>query len=463
MEQKTIKEFLNTNVFKEIFDSLNIGIHMIDSKGNTIFYNKICEEIEGNSKEWIIGKNMNDLVQEGIYSESIAIEVLDKKKQISKSQTVNGKYIYTTGVPIFLDEKLYMVVMNIVDMTKIEELRFKYNELKDINKKIKNELNILNKLELKDNLIISKSQQMKKILMLALRAAKVDSNILIEGESGVGKGVLSSYIHNNSERKNGPFVKVDCSTLSETLIESELFGYESGSFTGARREGKAGLIQMADKGTLFLDEIGELPLKLQVKILGVIQDKVFQKVGGNKKIKTDIRIIAATNRDLFNMVENGTFREDLYYRLKVIKVKIPSLRERKDDIIPLIDYFIKKYNKKYNFNKSISVKTKKILLNYKWPGNIRELENEIERLVVLSENDLIVENDIFTGDIDKSNCMPLSNNITFKENVYEYEKKLLKTYMKQSKDIHELSLYTGLEESTIRKKAKRLNIEIRYR
>jgi transcriptional regulator with PAS, ATPase and Fis domain len=356
-----------------------------------------------------------------------------------------------------------MVVMNIVDMTKIEELRFKYNELKDINKKIKNELNILNKLELKDNLIISKSQQMKKILMLALRAAKVDSNILIEGESGVGKGVLSSYIHNNSERKEGPFVKVDCSTLSETLIESELFGYESGSFTGARKEGKAGLIQMADKGTLFLDEIGELPLKLQVKILGVIQDKVFQKVGGNKNIKTDIRIIAATNRNLFNMVEEGTFREDLYYRLKVIKVKIPSLRERKDDIIPLIDYFIKKYNKKYNFNKNISVKAKKTLLNYKWPGNIRELENEIERLVVLSENDLILESDIFTGDIAESNCMSLSNDTTFKENVYEYEKKLLKTYMKQSKDIHELSLHTGLEESTIRKKAKRLNIEISYR
>lgn len=461
--ENNVREYLNQDIFKTIFNSLNIGIHIVDHKGVTIFYNKVCEEIEGLSEKWIIGKNMKKLVTQGVYSESIAIEVIERGKEISKIQRVNNKYIHSTGVPIYKDGKLIMVVANIVDITKIEELKLKYNEIKDMNIRIQNELSMLNELETKRNSIIYRSKKMQKIVELALRVSKVDSTVLIEGESGVGKGVLSKHIHNNSSRRNKPFVKVDCSSLSENLIESELFGYEAGSFTGANREGKSGLLQMADGGTLFLDEIGELPLKFQVKLLGVIQDKVFQKVGGNEDIRIDTRIIAATNRDLQSMVEMGTFRKDLYYRLKVVKIKIPPLRERREDIVLLINYFLNKHNKNYNYNKTISSSVMKMLINYKWPGNIRELENEVERLVVISETDIIKKGDVLEGDISKRKTLELDEEKTFKENVYEYERILLKEYMDESKDIHQLSRKTKLEKSTLRKKAKRLGIDIKFK
>ncbi len=447
---------------KDIFDSLDIGVHIVDGKGITVLYNKTCEEIEGISEEWIVGKDMNKLVYDGVYSESVALEAIEKGRKVAKTQRVNGRYIFSTGVPIYENGDLINVVVSVMDMTSFENLKLQFNQLKSINVRIQNELDILNCIDGQKDFIISKSKKIEKIKLLALRIAKVDSTVLIEGESGVGKGLFSKYIHENSNRKDGPFVKVDCSSLPESLIESELFGYEEGAFTGAKKEGKVGLIQLADGGTLFLDEIGELPLKLQVKLLSVIQDKVFQKVGGTKYISIDTRIVAATNKDLYEMVEEGTFRRDLYYRLKVIPIIIPPLRERKEDIVPLVNYFLKSFNDYYDYDKNFSPKAMKLLINYDWPGNVRELQNEIERLVVTSESEIISEEDVIYGDIGKMSSIKVDENKLFKENVYEYERVLLEDYIYRTKDIHELSEKTGLEISTLRKKAKKLEVDLDF-
>lgn len=456
-------KFIYSEEIKNILDSVNVGIHIVDKKGVTICYNSTCEEIEGIDSQWIIGTNMNDLVERGVYSESVALQSIHSGRTVKRSQRVNSKYIYSTGVPIFVNDELEMVVVSVMDMTKIEDLRSQYGELREINLRIQSELSMLNSLGKDGDIMVSKSKVMEDIKHLALRIAKVDSTVLIEGESGVGKGVLSKFIHDNSNRREGPFIKVDCSALPESLIESELFGYEEGAFTGARKAGKVGLIHLAHQGTLFLDEIGELPLNLQVKLLNVIQHKVFQKVGGTEKIDIDTRIIAATNRNLERMVDEGRFRSDLYYRLKVVPITLPPLRERNDDIVPLAKFFLDKHNSEYNFNKSFSPRAYKALVNYSWPGNIRELENEVERLVVTTEDDVITEADLVGSGICSLGNLVTDESKSYKENVIEYERMLLKGYLKNAQDIHQLSEITGLEESTLRKKARRIGVGMEFR
>ncbi len=462
---KSIKaniEYFKEEMIIELFNSIDLGVHILDSNGTTVLYNNRCEEIEGMTSTWIVGRDMKLLVRDGVYSESVGLKAIEKGEAVSKTQTVNQKYIYSSAKPIFKDNKLINVIVSVVDMTSVKNLKEKLVEVEEINTKIQRELAELKTLDSQNNFFISQSKAMEDIKLLALRIAHVDSNILIEGESGVGKGVLSKFIHDNSDRREGAFVKIDCGSLAPSLIESELFGYEKGSFTGAKKSGKTGLIELAQGGTLFLDEIGELPLNLQVKLLSVIQEKKLQRVGANKTIDIDTRIIAATNRDLSKMVEDGDFRMDLYYRLKVVYIDLPPLRERKEDIAPLIYLFLDKINKRYDFQKIISSKAMKILLDYDWPGNVREIENEIERLVVTSASQEIGEENVLQGDIGKKLIGSRELSKSFRENVLEYERALLRDYMEKSRDIHELSEKTGFEASSLRKKAKRIGLELKF-
>ncbi|MFP3512199.1 sigma 54-interacting transcriptional regulator, partial [Peribacillus sp. SIMBA_075] len=234
--------------------------------------------------------------------------------------------------------------------------------------------------------IITNNEKMKYVLKFAKKVAAANSTILILGESGTGKSVLAQYVHENSSRKNGPFLTINCAAIPAELMESELFGYTPGAFTNANRSGKKGLLESVNGGTVFLDEIGDMPLPLQAKMLQVIQEKKFIPIGGNKEKKVDIRIIAATNKDLNEMVKNKTFREDLYYRLNVVDIKMLPLRERKEDISPLTYYFLYKFNRNYEMNKLISEDCLKWLTHYSWPGNVRQLENLIERLVITSDD-----------------------------------------------------------------------------
>lgn len=452
--------------FNAILDSSDDGIHITDGNGVTLRFNKSCERIDGVNADYVIGKNMEELVAEGIYSESVALAVIREKRQISMLQKVNGKEVIGTGTPIFKDGMLYRIVINSRDITELNTLKRNLKESKLINEKYKNELQLLSSKDKAANSnVIYNSEKMDRIIDLTLRVAKVDSTVLIEGESGVGKGVLSHFLHKNSLRYNKPFIKINCGAIPENLLESELFGYERGAFTGANREGKIGLIQLANEGTLFLDEIGELPLSLQVKLLNVIQSREITKVGGNSVIPVDIRIIAATNRNLFQMVKNNKFREDLYYRLNVIPITIPPIRERKEDLPPLINHFLYKFNEKYNYNKTISPEAMKILLNYNWPGNIREVENLIERLLVTSNGDLIDKYDIIDHQIFKipdSISFNSCKDKNYKTIIEDYDRKLLLEVMKNCKSTAEMSKILGLDRSTIRKKLKRLNIKLEF-
>lgn len=253
---KTIEgnfQYFKDDLIRELFNSLDVGVHILDSNGITVLYNSKCEEIEGIDEAWIVGSDMKMLVHDGVYSESVGLEAIKKEEKVSKAQEVNDRYIYSTAVPIFKDKELINIVVSVVDITSMENFKEKLIELEEINTKIQRELEEFKTIEEQKGTLIAQSKVMEDIKLLALRISNVDTNILIEGESGVGKGVLSKFIHDNSSRREGPFIKIDCGSLAPSLIESELFGYEKGSFTGARKQGKKGLIESSQGGTLFLD------------------------------------------------------------------------------------------------------------------------------------------------------------------------------------------------------------------
>lgn len=439
------------------------GLHITDGRGYTLFYNKESERIDDIDAKEVLGKNMRDLVKEGVFSHSIAIEIIEKKRRIETTQRVGERIVYVIGMPIFKDGEVFRVIISSKDISKLTKYESQLKELDKLNERYKKELSMFNSIETQENKIISKSKKMQQIKNLALRVAKVDSTVLIEGESGTGKGLLSEYIHLNSSRNEMPFVKIDCSSIPENLLESELFGYEEGSFTGAKKGGKIGLIQLADKSTLFLDEIGELSLKLQAKLLRVIQDRVIYKIGGTEKISVDIRIIAATNWNLLERTKQGTFREDLYYRLSVIPIHIPPLRERREDITPLITASLLKLNNYYSTNKKISPSALGVLIDSDWPGNVRQLQNVVERLVVTTEEDLIQLEDLkkCNFNIDNKNEI-IESEKPYKEIVLDFEAELLIKLMNKSKNLKEMAEKSGLNDSTIRKKLKRMEIPLNF-
>lgn len=452
--------------YDAIFDSSYDGIYITDGKGITLRLNKACERIEGVTAKDVIGKHMKELVDMGVYSESVTLKVLEKKAPVTILQNVqNGKEVIATGNPVFKNGEIIRVVTNSRDITELNRLKKELYETKQLTEKYHSELEILRQEQTRTGDIIVKSSAMRKVIDLVVHVAKVDSTVLIQGESGVGKEIIAKIIHRNSNRRKGPFIKVNCGAIPETLLESELFGYEKGAFTGASKTGKIGLIELANEGTFFLDEIGELSLNLQVKLLRVLQEREILRVGGEKPIPVDIRIIAATNRDLKKMVQEKAFRDDLYYRLNVVPVTVPPLRERKDDIQPFIMLFLNKFNNKYNLQKRISPEVVETLIQYDWPGNVRELENLIERLVVtVSEEEISVEH--LPGafrDYEKGrNTFTLNDFRTYQEAINNFEKNLLITVMKNSKSTQEMAEILNVNRSTITRKLKKHNIKIPF-
>jgi len=304
---------------------------------------------------------------------------------------------------------------------------------------------------------------MEPVLELMVRVSQVESTVLITGESGVGKEVAAKRIHRLSRKENGPFITINCGAIPENLMESELFGYEKGSFTGAGKEGKIGLMEAANGGNIFLDEIGELPLNLQVKLLRVIQEKVIYRIGGIKPITLDVRIIAATNRNLKEMVRKKTFREDLFYRLNVVQIEIPPLRQRREDILPLSQYFLSKYCSKYNKQKRISPQVFKIFESYYWPGNIRELENVIERAVILSQGDSIDVNhlpeNLYVVHNEQAEIEVIVRGITsLNDGVQLMEKELLRKALGTEKSSRKTALLLGITHTTVLRKAKQYEL-----
>ncbi|WP_342513977.1 sigma 54-interacting transcriptional regulator [Sporosarcina sp. FSL K6-1522] len=360
----------------KILDYSSDEIYVLDSETRIVYVNKNCEKHYGLKKEEILGKFNDELFNKGYWGPSVIPAVLEKKEPVSlQQQTYIGAELLTRAIPILNEVK------------EIEFIVITATEIQDFNRLVTQKETQSNDPVYQELLKkpITNNEKVKKILTFCEKVAPTDSTILIHGESGTGKGVIAHYLHSISKRKDGPFLNVNCAAIPEELLESELFGYTSGAFTGATKGGKTGLFEAADNGTIFLDEIGELALPLQAKVLQVIQDKQFIPLGSNTRKTVDIRIITATNRDLLKMVEQKTFREDLFYRLNVIDIHMPPLSERREDIIPLTYSFLNRFNDKYNVSKMFTEECLNILFYYSWPGNVRQLENLIERLVITSD------------------------------------------------------------------------------
>ncbi len=282
--------------------------------------------------------------------------------------------------------------------------------------------------------IIGQSHKMKQVYTLVQQVAGSDVSVLIQGETGTGKELVAKAIHYNSGRGNKPFVVINCSALSETLLESELFGHEKGAFTGAHRQ-RIGRFEEANEGTVFMDEIGELPLPIQTKLLRVLQEREIQRVGGNNQIKVNIRLIAATNRNLADMVEHGGFREDLFYRLNVFPIQLPPLRERLDDLPSIVDHLIKKHSDLSNSRvKSLSPSLLPAMMTYEWKGNIRELENLIKRSIIKTEGDTIVAIDIPSGNVEGGVSLPSGDEMSFKDYMAMATQRAESTYLRKMLD-----------------------------
>jgi TyrR family helix-turn-helix protein/PAS domain S-box-containing protein len=442
-----------------VLDSINDAVFIDDEFGNAMWINKACEDLYKVKREDIIGKSVEFLEAEGIFFPSVAKLVLDKRKEVDIiHKNKEGKRILSTGIPIFDKKgKLKKIISTSRDITELMNLK---NKLEAMQTDLA-ELKSRDKSFYGD--IIADSPSMYNVIQLIERLADLDSTILISGESGSGKGIVAKLLHESGKRSKAPFVKINCGAIPDNLLESELFGYESGSFTGSRKEGKVGLFEVAQNGTLFLDEISELPLNLQVKILQVIQDKEIQRVGGVVNIPVDVRIISATNKDLKKQVHEGKFREDLFYRLNVVPIQVPPLRERPEDIIPLIKHFLQKNNEKFKENKIIDASAMVILLKYNWPGNVRELENILERLVITTKSNTILpinlpsyifESTRSPGEID----IPHVTNLTKALN--EAEKQILVSASMRYPTTRQIARALGVSQPTIVRKLKKYKIRL---
>lgn len=433
-----------------------------DGEGSKVRISSSCERIFGVKSESLIGKNVTELEKGGMYFPSATKLVIEEKKPVSLTQkTKTGKKLLVNATPFFdSNMNIKRVVSISKDITGEEKLKMELENTKGIVQKYEKELSSLRIDNLKNSEFMYRSKAMEKLIETVNKVAAVESTVLIYGETGVGKEVLAKYIHNISDRAKYPFIKINCGAIPENLLEAELFGYEKGAFTGARSDGKPGLFEIAGQGTLMLDEISELPLSLQVKLLRVLQEKELMRVGGVSTISINVRILAMSNKDLKDMVKSNKFRQDLYYRLNVIPVTIPPLRERLDDIPILAYHFLETYNERYNRSKQMTSEVMKMLLKYSWPGNVRELENVIERMVVVSDDDKIYKKDLpeeFFSDeegndyrgVNVTKLMPL------KEASALVEYQLIKQAIELVGNTYKAAEILGVDQSTIVRKLKK--------
>lgn len=452
----TSKDFI-LSVLENSYD----GIYITDKNSITIYVNKAYENLTGHKRSEYVGKHMDDLIKAGIMKVHITRDVITSKKSVTtREELISGKNVLITGNPIFNNNnEIIAVVTNVRDISKIISLEKKERLAKEVISRYKKQFFDTSTMRN----IVCESANTISVFNFAAKVAPKDSTVLLTGETGVGKEVVAKYIHYNSLRKDNNYIKINCGAIPENLLESELFGYVGGAFTGADPNGKPGLFELADNGTLFLDEIGELPLNLQSSLLRVLQDGEVTRVGSTKTRKVAVRIIAATNRNLKQMIQEKTFREDLYYRLNVISINIPPLRERRDDIPPLAELFIERLNKKYNTKKQVSDTFLLELMSMSWPGNVRELSNFVERQYILSESDILTSIHDTTNNKKNDTYQDIQNSISsaaaedpdslnMDKVVSSIEAALIKTSLNKSSNTKEAAKLLGISQPTFSRK-----------
>lgn len=459
VELEQVDDILEKNTIKadKIFDSIGLGIIVTNKMGTVILCNRIVEDLMGIKKYYILGSNIQDIIP-GIdltTASSIGIGIFGLEENTKR------KLASTDIKPIFIEGDIagYSIIFNknvstaecfspdyTLDISPTKDFLFEQKSKLEFNEAFSD--------------LIGRSEKFAAALEIAFKAAKTSSTVLIQGESGTGKELVAQAIHRASSRRNAPFIKVNCPGIPANLMESELFGHERGAFTGAIFQ-KIGKFELADGGTIFLDEIGELDKNLQSKLLRVLQEREFERVGGNQVLKTDVRVVAATNRNLKEMVEKEQFREDLYYRLNVVPITLPSLRERKD--VLLVEHFLEKLCKKLGKkHKTITKRALGCLYNYEWPGNVRELENIIERVINLAESDVIDIWDLpsyITGKVMEKKQTLINLDLDGDLATYdEYDKAIIKTALKKYKSFNAAGKALGLTHKTVAAKARRYGL-----
>ena len=374
-----------------ILDTLQDGVYITDKAGDTLKVNTMYEKLTGLKREELVGRNVRQLKEEGVFSVILNPEIVSTGKPIMRVQTnMHGRRMVLNGRPLFDEQgEVALVVTYARDITIMSQMKDQIAEQRGLIEKYQKNFDQLSKTMGQQSPLVVASKAMTRVVEQLNRVSPTDATVLLLGETGVGKDILAHKIHEQSGRHDRPFFKVDCASIPENLIESELFGYTPGAFSGALSKGKIGFFEMADKGTIFLDEIGDLPLLMQSKLLRVLQDQEVVRVGSTQARKVDVRIIAATNRDLAEQVNRGAFRSDLYYRLRVAVLNLPALRERPEDILPLAGHFLEKFATRYRKSTLFSPLVEKAFKSYRWPGNVRELENLIQSLVIICEREVV--------------------------------------------------------------------------
>ena len=449
---------------KAILNTDSDAITVVNNQCQVVFWNKAAEETYNIPAEKILGRPIFDFFKE----DHLMVSSVLKSEQAVKNiyhHPREDKHVFINSSPIYDDNHQLIGAVSIEqDITHIvrlnEQLSTTSNQLNELKHKV-----YLQQMESPFAKIKGKSRRIQEIIQLAAKAAKTQATVIILGESGTGKELCAQAIHETSGRKNAPFVPVNCGAIPHALFESELFGYERGAFTGAVKEGKMGKIERAHGGTLFLDEIGELPLEMQVKLLRVLQEGEIVRVGGTKSRKVNIRIIAATNRNLEEMVKEGSFRSDLFYRLNVIQMTMPPLRERLEDIPELVQVFLSEFAAQYQMEiPSFTEDALDHLLHYQWPGNVRELRNTLERIIVLTERSTIDKHELmkyFQADLvsEPSPAIVLEQSESLKRERTVFEKKQIeyalqihngnKTAAAKALGISRVSLYKKMQRYQI--------------
>lgn len=468
-------KYLNLSVMGDVLPD---GVFVCDRKGTIVYVNKANEHLTGITREECIGKNISSFTAKGGIANVIADNVIKTKapySSIAYSPRANIQLL-ETGMPIFDETEELIGVLSVDrDISKMMELTSQLKQTKSKIARFRAEsdqnkilMSRLTEQHMQEQMRFSeneppRSQAMRDTYQLAYQAAQTNVTVLLNGETGVGKEVIANYIYNNSLRKGKPFIKVNCAAIPEHLLESELFGYVKGAFTGADPKGKIGMFELANGGTLFLDEIGELPLNFQSKLLRALQQHEITKIGSSKITKLDIRVIAATNKDLAAMVEKEEFRRDLYYRLNIFPILIPALRDRKEDIIPMVLHFQNIFNKKYNKNLVISQETLQHMEEYVWPGNIRELENIIERwAVIFSEFELITWDKVayyFMSNPERKNSDYSGRSL--KELMKEREREIFRWAIHTYGSSRKIAKALGVDHSTVVRKVQALGMKLK--
>ncbi|SDN05170.1 PAS domain S-box-containing protein [Fictibacillus solisalsi] len=445
-----------------IINESSENIIVTNSEGIILRAVKNSKEMYGITSEELVGASVKELEQKKIFSPSVTLSVLQQKTPITFMQkTGAGKVIMTRGIPLFNeDNDIIRVISFSHDMTEMEELKEQYEQLQQKMMRYESEIEQLRVRGSVPADVIINSRPMQTVWELVNKVAQSDATVVLQGESGVGKTVFAKALHSGSDRREKPMIEVNCGAIPQNLFESEMFGYEPGAFTGASAKGKVGLIELADQGTLFLDEVGELPLSIQVKLLKVLQEKKITRMGSTKTRTVNFRLVAATNRNLEEMVKSGTFRDDLYYRLNVVPISIPPLRERKEDIHQLTETFLRSFNEKYVSEKTIHPSTLEAFWQHDWPGNVRELENLMERLVVTLEHKMILPEHLpFSPkrELDQVPEVDISAS-SLQEALEAVEKSWLLRACRNCKSTYEMAEYLGLSQPTVFRRLKKYGI-----